>query len=270
MDHNSIRVFNASLAAELDEKSAMFIHQLHYWLNRPKIGYTVDGQRFIKNTYAGWTEPENFPFWSVKTVQRVVNKLRDLGILVIEKARNKWDRTLLYCLNYSHELLVKFGYMDRVTRSKESESPDRNGQIDQMNNTDTTTRTTSNTYSVSTTRKPFGCKAIGKEREYKKKEEVVKEWLGKKEKGFRREVQKYVDLHCNKKTTMFPVALAKKIKLEIWKKFTGQDHSTDFEYVDKEQLKELVCITPDPVIVVHENSLEHEMARLYESGGLYG
>jgi len=136
------------------------------------------------------------------------------------------------------------------------------------NNTNTTPTNTSNTYRVSKNPKPNSSKGMGK-KEYREEYKKASKWLKGKSKEFQKEVQKYVDLHCNKPSTAFPMALEQKIKAEVWKKYTDQDHCTDFEFIDKEKYSELVCNIPEPENEVCDN-LEKEMMRLYTSGGNYG
>ena len=274
-----IRAYHVAIAKEYGEKSAQFIHQLNYWLTRPKIGYMVDGKKYIKNTYNQWIDKSNFPHWTTKTVQRIVEKLKEAGVIEVDKIKKReWDHTLFYTLNYSHPILASAGYgressskPSRTERGKprKSEVSDRNRQnVQTNNNTYTTPKTTSNTYGVGKQLKPTGKKGIVK-KEYREEYKKASVWLKNRSKEFKKEVRKYVDLHCNRPSTAFPMALKQKIVAEIWKKFTEQDHCTDFEFIDKEKYRELVCNIPEPEDQQCSN-LESEMMRLYESGGYYG
>ncbi len=86
-----------SLAAKLGLNEAIVLQQLHYWLNRSaKI---IDDKPWIYNTYQGWLK--QFPFWSHKTMQRILLSLEKKGL--IESATHsprKSDRTKWYTLNY--------------------------------------------------------------------------------------------------------------------------------------------------------------------------
>ena len=53
-----------SLAVKIGLNEALFLHQLHYWLDRSNK--VVEGKRWVYNTVEEWHE--QFPFWSVRTL----------------------------------------------------------------------------------------------------------------------------------------------------------------------------------------------------------
>lgn len=67
-----------SLAEEVGLKKAMILQQVHYWLNHSDNHH--DGETWVYNTYSQWHE--QFPFWSERTVRRVIKNLEDDGLLV--------------------------------------------------------------------------------------------------------------------------------------------------------------------------------------------
>jgi hypothetical protein len=71
------------LAAALGLAPALFLQQVHYWLQRSHHEY--DGQPWIYNTYAQWQA--QFPFLSRDQLARAVARLRRLGVLQVAH----WD-----------------------------------------------------------------------------------------------------------------------------------------------------------------------------------
>lgn len=89
-----------SLATAIGLNEAIALQQLHYWLGNPKGGVEIDGERWTYNTYEEWQE-DNFPFWSVRTVQRVFLNLEELG-LIISKQEASYDRKKYYRVHYAN------------------------------------------------------------------------------------------------------------------------------------------------------------------------
>lgn len=87
-----------SLAVQIGLNEAIALQQIHYWLGNPKGGVEIDGERWVYNTYEEW-QLDNFPFWSVRTVQRVFNSLEEMG-LVISMQQAAYDRKKYYRVHY--------------------------------------------------------------------------------------------------------------------------------------------------------------------------
>jgi hypothetical protein len=68
---------------------AIIVQQLHYWLNHPsdKIGKTINGIRWIHNTYEEWMD--QFPFWSRKTIIRTITTLKNIPLICMTNEFNK-------------------------------------------------------------------------------------------------------------------------------------------------------------------------------------
>jgi hypothetical protein len=88
-----------TLAAAIGLNEAIFVQQLHWLLMHS--GKAVKGQegRWIYNTIAEWRE--KYPFWSERTIKRIVKELKGKGILRVGRF-NKMaiDQTRWYSLNY--------------------------------------------------------------------------------------------------------------------------------------------------------------------------
>lgn len=89
-----------SLAKAIGLNEAIALQQLHYWLENPKGGVMMDGERWVYNTYEDW-QKDNFPFWSVHTVQRVFMSLEKIGF-VISMQKAEYDRKKYYRVHYAN------------------------------------------------------------------------------------------------------------------------------------------------------------------------
>lgn len=85
------------LAKAIGLNEAIFLQQVHYWLNKSKHFY--DGYYWIYNTYEDWLE--QFPFWSNATLRRIVNKLEKKELIIVGNYNKlKIDKTKWYRVNY--------------------------------------------------------------------------------------------------------------------------------------------------------------------------
>jgi hypothetical protein len=81
------------------ERQAMFIAQLHYWLQKDDVGVNRHGFHWIYNTEWEWRE--QFPWMSEYTIGRIRRKLEQLGYVVSNDFnRNPLDRTKHSTLDY--------------------------------------------------------------------------------------------------------------------------------------------------------------------------
>lgn len=87
-----------SLAAKIGLNEAIVLQQIHYWLRRSK--HIFDGKVWIYNTFKGWHE--QFPWWSERTIKRVIDNLRQDGLIETTSQYNqkKMDQTLWYTIHY--------------------------------------------------------------------------------------------------------------------------------------------------------------------------
>lgn len=96
LDESPILVL-PSLATKIGLNESIFLQQLHYWLK--DSNNIRDNHKWVYNTYEDWSE--QFPFWSVSTIRRIITKLENLNLLIIGKYnRLKIDKTKWYRINY--------------------------------------------------------------------------------------------------------------------------------------------------------------------------
>jgi hypothetical protein len=93
-----------TLAKLVGLNESIFLQQLHYWLIDSKHQY--DERKWIFNTFEDWEK--QFPFWSVRTIKRIVTSLRDQNLIITTSEYNKFpvDQTLWYTINYEALELV--------------------------------------------------------------------------------------------------------------------------------------------------------------------
>ena len=88
-----------SLAILVGDREAIFLQQLHYWLGKATF-HDEDGIPWVYNTYEQWHE--QFPFWSLRTLRRIINKLEVEGLVDSTSEHNamKIDQTKWYTIDY--------------------------------------------------------------------------------------------------------------------------------------------------------------------------
>jgi DnaD/phage-associated family protein len=86
-----------SLAASVGLNESIILQQLHYWLERSNHVY--EGHKWVYNTYEEWQE--QFPFWSVSTIRRIISKLEEKGLIIVGNFnKSKIDKTKWYRIDY--------------------------------------------------------------------------------------------------------------------------------------------------------------------------
>lgn len=111
-----------TLAARIGLNEAIFLQQLHYWLQ--KSPHIQGGKRWIYNSYENWQK--QFPFWSKPTIKRIVAKLKELDLIDIKNFnRSKFDKTNWYTINHHSKLLHS-----QPREEKQAEADDREYQDD--------------------------------------------------------------------------------------------------------------------------------------------
>lgn len=97
IDESPLQVL-PSLAVAIGLNEAIVLQQIQYWLRTSK--HKHDERLWIYNTVEEWAK--QFPFWSGKTIQRIIASLREKGFLLTRSDLNKnpFDHTLWYAIDY--------------------------------------------------------------------------------------------------------------------------------------------------------------------------
>ena len=90
-------VLQPKVAKILGLNEAIFMQQIHYWLQRST--HEINGLKWVYNSYDALQK--QFPFWSVRTIKSVVKGLQRRELLFIGHFhKNRWDKTNWYSINY--------------------------------------------------------------------------------------------------------------------------------------------------------------------------
>ncbi|WP_052137774.1 DnaD domain-containing protein [Heyndrickxia ginsengihumi] len=110
-----------TLATKIGLNESIFLQQLHYWLK--DSNQIRDGYKWVYNTYENWQK--QFPFWSVRTLKRIVTGLEKKEIVISSTKYNKMsiDKTKWYRIDYE-KLNMWNDHSDKVER--------REGQVGTM------------------------------------------------------------------------------------------------------------------------------------------
>lgn len=88
-----------TLAVGIGLNNAIVVQQVHYWLRVSKNDR--DGHKWVYKTIDEWNE--EFPFWSKRTLERVIESLEDMKILVSSNYNKlRMDRTKWYRIDYEN------------------------------------------------------------------------------------------------------------------------------------------------------------------------
>lgn len=97
---NDLLMFRMELATKTSLTEAIVLQRLHYWLENADVGVIIEKEKWIFNSYEEWKET-NFPFWSIKTIQRTFRLLENKGIVVSRQAAKRhYDRRKYYRIDY--------------------------------------------------------------------------------------------------------------------------------------------------------------------------
>lgn len=92
-----------SVAVAVGLNEAIVLQQFHYWLG--KVRNVRDGKRWVYNSYPKWRK--QFPFWSERTVERIITKLEKDELLISAIFnRDGRDRTKWYTIDYDKLVAV--------------------------------------------------------------------------------------------------------------------------------------------------------------------
>lgn len=95
--------FSVELSHLIGRTPALFLQQLHYWLQKSK--HLIDDIPWIYNTLNDWAEQLGC---STTTIKRVIARLKHLEIIQIDRRKqSEWDQTNWYTIDYkSLEALI--------------------------------------------------------------------------------------------------------------------------------------------------------------------
>lgn len=100
LDEHPLQVM-PKLATLIGLNEAIILQQIHYWLciNEKNNNNYINGHYWVYNTYEQWQE--QFPFWSVTTIRRIITKLENKNLLIADNYNNAgFDKTKWYTINY--------------------------------------------------------------------------------------------------------------------------------------------------------------------------
>jgi len=128
-----------SLAKVVGLNEAVVLQQVNYWLQTSN--HEHEGRKWVYNSYACWQE--QFPFWSLRTIQSIFPALEKKGLLISGNFnKNGFDRTKWYTINYKKlRELMDVHLADIATSSRKSceTHPANPANSSTETNTETTT-----------------------------------------------------------------------------------------------------------------------------------
>ena len=91
-------LFSIPLAQCVGLKEAIVLQKIHYWLHPNRNQNFHEGHPWVHNTYDQWQA--QFPFWSLKTIFRVIRQLEKRQILLSYRREDTVIRPKYYTINY--------------------------------------------------------------------------------------------------------------------------------------------------------------------------
>ena len=97
----SIRLFDVNIANALgSSEAATILQQLHYWMQKKKVGIKVNGIKYVYNTFKDWVQ-EQFLYLTDWKFRKAMKLLRSLEIVKVIRYRAiEWNQTNHYSLDY--------------------------------------------------------------------------------------------------------------------------------------------------------------------------
>ncbi|MCT6888807.1 MAG: conserved phage C-terminal domain-containing protein [Lactobacillus sp.] len=134
-------IVDTDVAVAIGLKEAVVAQQLNYWLHS-KAAKTVNGRRWVYNTYENW-QKDSFPFFTVATIRRLFEKLEKMGV-VITGNYNKagFDKTKWYSIDEKrlNDIIDRRSAQNEQTScSKRADGAAQNEQTYTRDYTDNTT-----------------------------------------------------------------------------------------------------------------------------------
>lgn len=180
-----------SLARLIGLNEAIILQQLHYWLDNQKAGAMRNGQKWIFNTYEEWQE--NFPFWSISTIQRIFSNLEKNGIVVAAQLDAKSrDMRKYYRIDYDKLCMMQDS---KLTLSN---TPECDDVIDESEITSKTTSNFSETHKKSVLEKANQKVDAILQLEAQASQEKVRGWTYREKFSFNQDILDLAD-RCSEK-----------------------------------------------------------------------
>lgn len=97
LDENPLIVL-PQLAVKIGLNEAIFIQQIHYWLQKSKN--VINGHKWTYNSYEKLQE--QFPFFSTSTIKRIIKNLKEKELLIVDNFnKDSRNKTNWYAINYT-------------------------------------------------------------------------------------------------------------------------------------------------------------------------
>ena len=120
VDENALIIL-PTLAVAIGLNEAIFLQQLHYWLNI--TNFIKNGKKWIYKTLTDWEK--EFPFFSKSTLNRVIAKLKKENIIYIEHlSKDKRKRVSYYSINYKK--------VEKLTKNQTIKKEEKSVNIETM------------------------------------------------------------------------------------------------------------------------------------------
>lgn len=134
--------FNADTALEVGVNEAIILTAIGGWVNKNAAnGQNFhDGKNWTYNSFAGWQKL--FPFWSIATIRRALDKLEAAGYIITSQPRKKSrDQTKWYTVTERGEKALNSPFAQneqihllKMSKSICSKCTNPSAQNEQMNN----------------------------------------------------------------------------------------------------------------------------------------
>ena len=113
-----------SLAKKVGLNEALFLQQLHYWLERSTK--VINERRWIYNSVGAWQK--QFSFWSISTLKRIIASLEKRKLIITDNFNSfSMDRTKWYTIDYD-ELDKLEDDKNNPDNSGNNNNQDKNGE----------------------------------------------------------------------------------------------------------------------------------------------
>lgn len=145
VDENPILVL-PTLAQAIGLNEAIVLQQVRYWMSVSEKSRDqrkcINGRWWTYNTYQEWQE--NFPWWSIATIQRVIYKLEGQGLLLsCQPNKSDWDHTKWYSIDYDKVNDAIELFNSTISNSSTCGNQSRQAEESLIRLTDTSTDTSS-------------------------------------------------------------------------------------------------------------------------------